>query len=168
MALEIERKFIVNKSDIPWDDQLNSIYISQGYFPFFKSCRVRKSRIDPALSKCEITFKKNTKDPLVRKEYNAKIPVWFFNICYTCTPFMKKVEKIRTKFPGGEEVNEYMSNKLFSMEKEFGSKEEGENYTPPFRVVLEITKLSWAKDPYLGCLSKEKIWDKIFEEMNYH
>ena len=90
MALEIERKFIVNKNDIPWDDQIENIHISQGYFKFFKSSRIRKSSVvvlendvlKAVETNCEFTFKTKTKDTLVRKEYNIWIPYIVFCILF--------------------------------------------------------------------------------------
>jgi len=169
MANEIERKFIVHQNDIPWDTQTHNVYISQGYFPFFKSCRIRKTY--SVSNKCELTFKLKTSDPLVRKEYNIKIPIflfnWFYN--YNLIPKMKRVEKRRTFLSSGEEINEYMIHRhyLLSMEMEFSSLEEAEAYTPPFPVILEITNLNWAKDPYLGNTPKEEIWDRILKETGF-
>ena len=82
---------------------------------------------------------------------------------YFVIPDNKQIFKLRTMFPGGEEVNRYTNNDVYTMEREFSSKKEAEEYIPPFPVTLEITDLPWAKDPYLGTASKEDVHDKVLQ-----
>ena len=169
MANEIERKFIVRPTQIPWENVIEWHDISQGYFPLIKNLRIRESIItyeelySDEDRTYELTFKKNKNKQtnLDRKEYNFKIPKFVFFPLWYLTPWMTKTKKTRHIIPTGEQINEYPGQYYVIVEMEFDSLEDAQAYIPDFKYVTEITHVPWAKEPYLSITP----WKEIEENL---
>ena len=141
---EIERKWLIRESDIPYDlDGINvHIYdIQQTYLSFEPEMRVRNYNNGESY---EFTIKDNlTKDGLVRDEYNLEIDKEKYE------NLLKKREGVtihKTRYQFYED-GQLIAIDIFHddldglayMEIEFPSKEESDNFKDPDWVIKDVT-----------------------------
>lgn len=145
--LEIERKFLVKKENLPNDlKQYKYVEIEQGFISLKPCIRIRKSNDDYYLTiKTKSPKKYNRYDDLVRGEYEFDISRSAYKKLYKkCDGIILK--KTRYFIPYKKHIleldifkNEYKG--LIYCECEFESVKEANNFIPPDWVDREVTNI---------------------------
>jgi len=137
---EIERKFLLDINNIPYDfSKLTKKTIEQGYIIYKPEIRVRSVSGEDYF----MTIKANTADPTVRKELEFKIS----EEAYSKLMARKDIQKVqKDRYLVNEGNNKYEIDiftgdlkGLACLEVEFSSKEEADKFVAPNWVVKEVT-----------------------------
>ena len=138
MAKEIERKFLVDQSNIPYLTETAPILITQGYAMLAPHQQLRVRLMNSKTYMCL----KYTND-LARDEYEYEIPLKDgLEILSRCELIVEKLRRVHLYENGGNnwklEIDEY-PNGLVVAEVEFLSVSSAEAFIPPFFFSEEIT-----------------------------
>lgn len=138
--LEIERKFLLDVNNIPYDfSKLTKSSIEQGYIIYKPEIRVRSISDKDYF----LTIKGDTKEPVQRDEIEFRIS----KEAYLTLMSRDDINKItKNRYVVNEENNVYQIDVfegelkgLACMEVEFNSREEAERFVAPEWAVKEIT-----------------------------
>lgn len=138
--LEIERKFLLDINNIPYDfSKLKKKTIEQGYIICKPEIRVRSV----AGEQCFMTIKGETEDPEVRKEIEFKISEEAYNLLMNRND-IHKINKNRYFVEEGSntyeiDIFEGKLKGLACLEVEFANKMEADNFIVPSWIKKEIT-----------------------------
>ncbi|MCL1816207.1 MAG: hypothetical protein FWG43_01215 [Clostridiales bacterium] len=157
-SLEIEKKWLIRASDIPYDLSTTNMYeIEQTYISFSPEIRLR--RINDGRFHT-LTVKTNmSADGLVREEFEIDISeIDYLNLLSKKEPNTITIHKTRYQF-FDEELGEILAIDIFSnelsglayMEIEFVNTDEANSFVDPVWVVMDVTSLKEYKN---GSLAK--------------
>ena len=138
--LEIERKFLLDLNEIPYDfSKLRKKTIEQGYIICKPEIRVRNVLGEDYF----MTIKGSTEDPLVRNEVEFKISEEAYRILMARSD-IHKINKNRYFVDEGNnkyeiDVFEGKLKGLACLEVEFSNKEEADKFVVPSWIKKEIT-----------------------------
>lgn len=148
MALEIERRFRVNPKDVPFDNAISRVLISQSYANNNPDVRIRKTQ-----GEREIVYthcvKYLNKGEYIREEIEEVITVEqynFINKYIGKKPVLKDRYIIPIENGMYAQLDYFLSQNVYVVEVEFSSIEEMENFTPPSWFGSEITKINMTKN----------------------